>query len=577
MEKRERELSAQDFEALLQESENRRLEAVHNLERERIARQVAEAAEERERIARQAAEIARQAAEIARQAAEAGQERERIARQAAEASLRMLGDDTTFEELLDSMLPNFVDLSSTSRSSTKAVGARKPVRVLFWDLREEMTIFRQTLSESLMSTPAKKMTTPGITGSFSAVHEGQIVAFFLESAGKALDMLCKLKGDSVSMTAACGYSKCKRQNPDIFCCSEGSAIICGEVKRGNLTLAGHNLAERYQADDIIVKDTVHQLAGYQVDYDAEIGFFTNYFFTWITKLTIDGDFWISNPFEWNEVGPRSTLNALLFAVSSALESKQNGTWVPPSLEMVHVSVALEVFVSAGAAATGPDQGGERSEPSSTESSEIPSNTLMLSLESVLQRHPDRITYKARTTENGNLVAVKCYESREFRDSEACIYSKLASLQGSHIPRYLGSGLFGDGDTSRRFALILSWVGEDLEDGEIVPPLRAWKQAREALLEIHALGVVHGDIELRNVTYDTCSSRVFLCDFSHAITSGALGPAKFEAARAHDLNCFDRLMAVAAHAACDEVSIPLLRFIITPWDLSSSYGRERHWL
>jgi serine/threonine protein kinase len=181
---------------------------------------------------------------------------------------------------------------------------------------------------------------------------------------------------------------------------------------------------------------------------------------------------------------------------------------------------------------------------------------MLRLESVMQRHPDRITYMARAAEDGALVAVKCYACCEHRDSEASFYRTLASLQGAHIPRYLGSGLLGDACTARRFALILSWVGDDLEGGEHPPPPSAWKQAREALLQMHALGVVHGDLEPRNVTYDQGSGRLFFCDFSHALTSGALGPAKFAAAHAKELESFDRLVVSATPDSAEEVSLSL---------------------
>jgi hypothetical protein len=88
------------------------------------------------------------------------------------------------------------------------------------------------------------------------------------------------------------------------------------------------------------------------------------------------------------------------------------------------------------------------------------SSLVLRLESVLQRHPDSIMYMAKKTEDNALVAVKCYKSSKYRDSEVFFYRKLASLQGVHTPRYLGSRILGDWDKSRLFALILTWVGDD---------------------------------------------------------------------------------------------------------------------
>jgi len=501
-------------------------------------------------------------AENSRAAELCAREAELRAREAAlSAREAELGDDTTFGAVLDSSLPMFEDLSRLDLSGTDAVGAMVPKEVIFWDLREEMDGFRKTLPETLMRLPVKKMTRPGITGNFQVVQEDQIVALFVESAGKALNMLCQMKGDPIKMTAAGGFEGRDRDRPDIFCIYNGEALACGEVKRRNLHEDGDNLAERYRNKDPLILKTVHQVTGYQAKYKTEYAFITTFDRTWITKLTTEGFFWISEAFKHDQQGPQSTLNALLFAVGAALNSRRRVKWVSPNLKRAKESVPVAMdelsSESAGVAASGSDQGGEGNHRSSTSTTKTGGSVSMLRLESVMQQHPDRITYMARTTEDNAFVAVKCYESRELRDLEASFYWKLASLQGAHIPRYLGSGLLGDGDTSRRFALILTWVGDDLEGGESVPPPCAWKQAREALLQIHALGVLHGDLEQRNVTYDPGSGRVFFCDFSHALTSGALGPAEFAAARAQELNSFDRLMASVVPDSPEEAVTPRL--------------------
>ena len=332
-------------------------------------------------------------------------------------------------------------------------------------------------------------------------------------------------------------------------------------KAQNSTIEGNNLAQLYENENNMVKDTIHQVVGYQVKYMTEYGLITNYRWTWITRLTQEGIFFISKAFGHDEVGSQSTLNALLFAVCTALNSKRNSAWVSPSLESIKTAISADSDRPANEsadAATGSDQSGGKVGTSSTASTNIRpgAGAFMLRLESVMQRHPDRITYMARAAEDSALVVVKCYACCEHRDSEASFYRTLALLQGAHIPRYLGSGLLGDERTSRRFALILSRVGDDLEGGEHTPSPHAWKQARETLIQIHALGVVDGDLEPQNVTYDKGSGRLFFCDFSDALTNGALGPAKFAAARAKELESFDRLALSATPDSAEEASLSL---------------------
>lgn len=484
-------------------------------------------------------------------------ERQRV-RDAAAAAALAATETRLAEALLDSCLAPLVDRSRKDRSSTKAVGAMVPKQVCSWDVGEEMDMFRRNLSPETLALPAKKMTKPGINPSFKVVHVSQIQTWFLETAGNAVKMLCGLMGDEIGVTASGGHQGTHRDKPDIFFTCEDGPCICGKVESLNLSSNGADLVGRYNGGCNMVCNTVRQTTGYQVKNGTEYGFITNYYHTWITKLTTDGTFWISQAFSKDVQGPKSTLNALLFAVRAGLISKRDNLWTAPTLESVTetVSVAMnqqQQAVGHSAASGGADarHSGAPSVTSSTGISDIVGSNLTLILECRIQAGVDRVTYKGRNAADNAPIAVKCFESREERDSEAAFYRRLASLQGVHIPRCLGEGLLGDGFTSRRFVLILSWVGSDLEGRERLPPVSAWKPAREALLQMHALGVVHGDLAPRNVTYDSGSGRIFFCDFSHARTGATADLA------AEDLDSFDRLAAWAAPEDGDSAESAML--------------------
>ena len=71
--------------------------------------------------------------------------------------------------------------------------------------------------------------------------------------------------------------------------------------------------------------------------------------------------------------------------------------------------------------------------------------------------------------------------------------------------------------------------------------------------MHALGVIHGDLAPRNMTYNPSTDRVLLYDFSDALTSGVLGGAGFAEARVLELASFDKLVALAASGPPDQAT------------------------
>lgn len=91
------------------------------------------------------------------------------------------------------------------------------------------------------------------------------------------------------------------------------------------------------------------------------------------------------------------------------------------------------------------------------------------------------------------------------------YDRLQHLQGKCVPQlYIGSMGHGNGFG----ILVLEYCGESMKDGW---HLGTKELARKALSKIHATGVLHRDISLRNITYDSqnTSFPLRIIDFGEA--------------------------------------------------------------
>ena len=166
-----------------------------------------------------------------------------------------------------------------------------------------------------------------------------------------------------------------------------------------------DLVCRYPSDSI-VRNTVCQATGHHVKYNTEYGFITTYCHTWITKLSTNGVFWISRAFDQDARSSESTLNALLFAVCSALKSKQRDAWAAPQLNLVTETVSVKMDSSSSESECRAESGEEDTGKSSTSSmriSDVDGRSVMLILESVMQAHPDRVTYIGRKAEDNVLL------------------------------------------------------------------------------------------------------------------------------------------------------------------------------
>ncbi len=104
-----------------------------------------------------------------------------------------------------------------------------------------------------------------------------------------------------------------------------------------------------------------------------------------------------------------------------------------------------------------------------------------------------------------------------RDLEVLCYRKLKSAQGVFIPSLLnGDSRAPSLHDDREHALILSWIGPlwgldwPLSASELLA-------VQDDVLQMHALGVVHGDLWPRSLVRDR-SGKVFIVDFDMALVA-----------------------------------------------------------
>ena len=97
--------------------------------------------------------------------------------------------------------------------------------------------------------------------------------------------------------------------------------------------------------------------------------------------------------------------------------------------------------------------------------------------------------------------------------EAQVYDRLRSLQGDVIPRLLFAGAMRPAAWD---ALATSYEGVSLEKDEQGVDEAFVEAALAALRKVHALGVLHQDLELRNVVRRPGTGEPVLIDFGQAI-------------------------------------------------------------
>ena len=128
----------------------------------------------------------------------------------------------------------------------------------------------------------------------------------------------------------------------------------------------------------------------------------------------------------------------------------------------------------------------------------------------------------------NVMVVKClnYKSPYDRDCDAeairmeivneeRIYEVLHSIQGKCIPKLFYAGEMTAGWVD---GIATSFEGHDLDEKDVVIDQSFINNALGVLDQIHSLGVVHGDIALRNILKREEDGKPFIIDFGFARTS-----------------------------------------------------------
>ncbi|KAI1765262.1 hypothetical protein GGR53DRAFT_465612 [Hypoxylon sp. FL1150] len=133
-------------------------------------------------------------------------------------------------------------------------------------------------------------------------------------------------------------------------------------------------------------------------------------------------------------------------------------------------------------------------------------------------------FKVRLSAYGYTLIAKGVEGRHLARlrHENKMYSRLQSIQGKHIPVCLGTidliiPYYYNGGVFEHF-MFVSWAGNPLSEVAKTALIKTVviDEVAAAFKAIHALQVLHGDAELRNVLYDVSNSNVMVVDFERAI-------------------------------------------------------------
>ena len=135
----------------------------------------------------------------------------------------------------------------------------------------------------------------------------------------------------------------------------------------------------------------------------------------------------------------------------------------------------------------------------------------------------------RLASYGYLVAAKCTSRKWLEETrhEISIYNHLRSIQGRHVPVYLGCvdlnpqrPYLYDGLANLTRFMLLGYAGKSLVQ-EIMAAFsdraqeQIVKQARESLCAVHALGVAHNDVGGRNAVWCEQQKLAMMIDFERA--------------------------------------------------------------
>ena len=360
-------------------------------------------------------------------------------------------------------------------------------------------------------------------------------------------------------------------------------------------------------------DACEQAACYSIQAGTPYGFITTYTFLWCYFLDPYGIMHVSPGFPTHVSGLRSGFNVMFYWISKALAEDRRGWKLPALVRVSDGQEKAEPLPQPDkqGAARGKENesqqkpkrgaaagrgggklralatynGGQRDASCPTgflccgaadaalRASPMPARDGLTAataevaqplLLEALAEHRDRITWRALLPD-GTLVVVKAYDCADDRDLEVECYDALQPLQGRTVPSLLRRRLLVEApgpsiryaddaaDDPRVHAIVLSWAGPE-ESPVLAGPGRglsvaALLRGRRVLRRLHSRGVVHGDVDPRNMAVHPASGRVVVYDFSHASTLASLGGdrARFSEACAEDMRQLDKHLARAAAA------------------------------
>lgn len=308
-------------------------------------------------------------------------------------------------------------------------------------------------------------------------------------------------------------------------------VLVVEVKRRNLVNHGSDLVQLYKSGSH-VKDAVYQITGYQAKYGCRYGILTTYLYSYATRLDMNGTLYLSKPFESKTSGHLSTLNMVFYLVSMIEQDLLGGGWETPTnlVKIPDRSSKRKTGDDSDASGTGKkprasskkgtSASSKKGSSSKKKTSSGKANGLKLKLWYQMVGHENRETWQAQDEVTGEWYAVKAFATEGERDFELECYDLLKPLQGRCIPVLIDRdyrGVMDDTDTP--YAMVLSWVGTPGKGNYMTLPTDGYEQARKILLQMHKLGVAHGDVRAQNMNYDIHTKKLYIYDFGQAVIRG----------------------------------------------------------
>ena len=517
------------------------------------------------------------------------QKRLKAMRQATRLALEKATEPPTKRQVLDSRLPAVTDISSMQESGSKAVNRRQPKEVLSMSIKNEVIAFRRSLDSRLLAEPAIPPQESARPGGYIVGDEKGLDGILMLAICPALNSLTEHINVQTSDVKISGMDLGQGLSVpnQISTYEDGNGQPCVLVpwvsKLHNFNPSDDSLARKFNENVPSIVDGVQQTTGHQYDAECEYAVVHNYQRFWIQRLDPEGRVHISESFSCEEVGPASVVNTLHWLFNKALQSRVNtkSPWMCPHLvkvgepeSAVSENTGSDETETAGPVAKVVHEGGVRKQHNSKPTGR-PSNhscsrdsdtdgcgcverrfstagpelavaaeqtSFMFLIYGVLQKGQDRQTLRAQIRNTGVEVVIKCYAEERDRDREAHCYSMVQELQGRCIPKMLGTCLMAE-TRQCRHALVLTLAPGGNYDSL---PTAALREVKGILTSLHGLGVAHCDVQPRNMSYCFETGRLFLYDFSQALTGGGSDApeakrAAFEAACAQDVRDLEELI------------------------------------